>query len=383
MGEAFDRTTRAIEVDRSGRSVLALAIGAALLIVWVGWMTLARVPVRAVSEQARIEAALAPREVQAAVTGAIVGIEVRLGDPVRQGDPLVRLDDAAARAAVADAEAVRDGLDAQTERLTSTRGALAGVAQLDAAARSSAAAAARADADQGRIAAQQAVAEAATAEALAGSGAIGAQELDRARSDARRLELDAAAREQVWRQLSSERAGGERGGDVDLGRLDQELADLASQRARAEVAASAARAELARHTLTAPVDGRVGALAVREVGGVVRVGDAVATIVPDGALRVVAWFAPATALGRVAPGQAARMRLDGFPWTTYGAVPARVDRIGEEPDERGRVRVELAVLPEEDAAVPLRHGLPGQVEVEVERVAPATLILRAAGRRSP
>jgi len=113
---------------------------------------------------------------------------------------------------------------------------------------------------------------------------------------------------------------------------------------------------------------------------VVRIGDPIATVVPAGGLRAVAWFAPAAALGRIAPGQPAQMRLDGFPWTAFGAVPARVERIADEPDEAGRIRVELALDPADDAAIPLQHGLPGVVEVEVERLSPAALALRAAGR---
>ena len=45
----------------------------------------------------------------------------------------------------------------------------------------------------------------------------------------------------------------------------------------------------------------------------------------------------------------------------------------------GRVRVELDVLPS-DTEVPLQHGLPGTLEVEVERTSPLVLVLRAAGK---
>jgi membrane fusion protein (multidrug efflux system) len=31
--------------------------------------------------------------------------------------------------------------------------------------------------------------------------------------------------------------------------------------------------------------------------------------------------------------------------------------------------------------VPMQHGLPGTIEVEVERISPAALVLRAVGRR--
>jgi hypothetical protein len=55
-------------------------------------------------------------------------------------------------------------------------------------------------------------------------------------------------------------------------------------------------------------------------------------------------FLPPAALGRIQPGQPARLRPDAAP------------------------------------PIPLQHGLPGTVEVEVDHVPPATLVLRTAGR---
>jgi hypothetical protein len=46
----------------------------------------------------------------------------------------------------------------------------------------------------------------------------------------------------------------------------------------------------------------------------------------------------------------------------------------------GRVRVELA-LTGRPAGMRLQHGLPGRVEIEVERLSPAALVMRAAGLR--
>ena len=46
----------------------------------------------------------------------------------------------------------------------------------------------------------------------------------------------------------------------------------------------------------------------------------------------------------------------------------------------GRVRVELAAHPDPGSQIPLQHGLPGTVEVQVERISPVMLVLRAAGR---
>ena len=74
------------------------------------------------------------------------------------------------------------------------------------------------------------------------------------------------------------------------------------------------------------------------------------------------------------------MKLDGFPWTQYGTLPIRVHRVGTEP-RSGVVRVELSIPESARFPVPVEHGLPGAVEIEVDRLSPFALVLRAAGRR--
>ena len=101
-------------------------------------------------------------------------------------------------------------------------------------------------------------------------------------------------------------------------------------------------------------------------------------VVPPGTLKVLADFLPSAALGRIQAGQPARLRLEGFPWTQYGAVSATVASVASEVRD-GRVWVELAVRPEAAPLIPLQHGLPGTIEVEVDYVSPATLGLRTAG----
>ncbi|HBL26462.1 MAG TPA: hypothetical protein DD490_06475, partial [Acidobacteria bacterium] len=53
--------------------------------------------------------------------------------------------------------------------------------------------------------------------------------------------------------------------------------------------------------------------------------------------------------------------------------------LGSEPRD-GRIRVELTLRPRPGSRLPLQHGLPGTVEVEVEKVSPAVLVLRTVGK---
>jgi membrane fusion protein (multidrug efflux system) len=73
------------------------------------------------------------------------------------------------------------------------------------------------------------------------------------------------------------------------------------------------------------------------------------------------------------------MRLDGFPWAQYGSVEAKVVRVaGEIRDNALRVELVLQASPGSNAYV--QHGLSGTVEIGTERLAPAVLVLRAAGQ---
>jgi membrane fusion protein (multidrug efflux system) len=101
-------------------------------------------------------------------------------------------------------------------------------------------------------------------------------------------------------------------------------------------------------------------------------------ILPSGKVQVIAEFEPSAAFGKLHPGQHAVLRLQGFPWAQYGTISARVSKVAGEIRD-GKVRVELAVVNIPGSRIPIQHGLPGSVEVEVERITPAALILRLAG----
>jgi len=158
--------------------------------------------------------------------------------------------------------------------------------------------------------------------------------------------------------------------------LDRQHGELVSELAAAQAEVARLDHEIELHTIRTPVAGTLGEIVTLRPGAVLHAGDGIATVVPAGALQVVAEYAPA-ALGRIAPGQPARVRLDAYPWTRFGTLDARVVRVGSETRE-GTIRVELAI---EHAPVPTRHGLSGTVEIEVERLSPAALALRAIGAR--
>ncbi len=136
--------------------------------------------------------------------------------------------------------------------------------------------------------------------------------------------------------------------------------------------------EIKDRIIVAPVSGRLDEVGPLRTGSVVTAAQKLAVVIPPGKPQVVASF-PVVVVGRIQKGQSARLRLDGFPWTQFGTVPAEVTEVGTEPVD-GMIRVELTLQPGPDSGVPVEHGLTGSVEIEVERASPAVLVLRAAGQ---
>ncbi|MBK7764914.1 MAG: HlyD family type I secretion periplasmic adaptor subunit [Sulfuritalea sp.] len=130
-------------------------------------------------------------------------------------------------------------------------------------------------------------------------------------------------------------------------------------------------------TLTAPVDGTVQQLAVRTVGGVVTPAQALMVIVPrDDALEVEA-FLENKDIGFVNAGQEAEVKIETFPFTKYGTIPASLVHVSrdaindtrEDEKRRGpiystRARLERATMQVEDKTVNLSAGMAVTVEIK-------------------
>ncbi len=99
-------------------------------------------------------------------------------------------------------------------------------------------------------------------------------------------------------------------------------ADFKRGQAQQEQAKAEQRARLT--TLTAPVAGTVQQLGAHTTGGVVTEAQALMVIVPDGAQVTAEVTLENKDIGFVAPGQDAEIKLETFPYTRYGTVPAKV-----------------------------------------------------------
>jgi len=125
-------------------------------------------------------------------------------------------------------------------------------------------------------------------------------------------------------------------------------------------------------TLTAPVDGTVQQLAVRTVGGVVTPAQVLMVIVPkDDALEVEA-FLENKDIGFVNAGQQAEVKIETFPFTKYGTIPASLTHVSRDAindEKRGpiystRARLQRATMQVEDKTVNLSAGMAVSVEIK-------------------
>jgi multidrug resistance efflux pump len=368
----------ALAIDGFRRSRLGTLLVAALLGSWAAWFVLARVVLYEVSATARLEVDQAAHLVEAQVAGRVKATHLVLGQEVQVGDVLVELEADAQQFLL---EEMRVQLTALAPQLTALDAEIAAEEEAQ-----------REDQQAGQMALDQARARHREAEAAVQLSAEEAErmallrarnyiaELDllRARTEAHQRQAAANALRLEIGRLEWDRRAQRSNRKVRLERLRREATQLEGQMASAAAAIERLEYEIERRRIRAPVTGRLGEVASLRIGAVVREGDKLGAVVPPGTLKAVADFLPPAALGRIHPGQPAWLRLEGFPWTQYGAIAAMVTSVASEVRD-GQVRVELAVRPNPAPPIPVQHGLPGTVEVEVDRVSPATLVLRTAG----
>ena len=379
VSTAFSRATRTLEGDGFSRSLAGLFLSIVLLGAWASWFFFSHVDRYEVSDTARLEVERASHVVQLPVDGRVTASRLALGADVKPGDVLLELDSHAERLQMQEEQARLSSIPSQEAALR---------AEIQAAeqARRDEQQASAAAADQGRAQQREAEANAQFAEQdeerlrrLRADGLVPDREYVRARADAQSRRAGVDGFQAALTRLLREQRTREADREVRLRQIQEEITRLEAQRAASVAAIDRLRYEIERHTVRAPIGGRLGGVEILRAGSVVGEGDKLCSIVPSGEVKVIAEFAPQAAIGRVRPGQSARMRLQGFPWTQYGSLAATVQNVGSEVRE-GRVRVELAIDPNNHSAIPIQHGLPGLVEVHIERVSPATLALRAAGR---
>ena len=375
----FSKTTQSLALDSPRLVVGSLALAGLSLLAWLAWFGLGDVTVYEVSRDARLEVGSAPREVSSLQAGRLTRSHLVIGQKVRAGDVLVELDSKPQQLRLAEAEArlplypakiasLRREIDYLNRMMADEQGAgQAAVRAADARLRGATAASAFARDAAARISSDAATGGSSAAEAVraAADARKAASERDISAAELSRLGMDSRLRADQAR--------------VQVEKLGRDLLATQAEAGSTRDLVAQLRLEVANLQVRAPVSGVVGETRPLSAGAYVAPGQKLATIIPQGDLLIVADFDPTTALGRIHPGQTARFRLEGFPWVQYGTIEASAVRVAGEIRDQS-LRAEFKIKRDATRGLVLRHGLPGRLEVRVETVSPARLLLRSAGR---
>jgi len=380
MAAAFAQSMRALAVDRGRGSLTGLITVCALLGGWGVWFVGARVALYEVTQTARLEVDQAGHPIATPVAGRIVTTHLRVGRAVQAGDVLAELDAEAPRLQYEEARVRLTALTAQ-RRARRQEFTAEQVAQQDE--RQAARVAldeARARSHEAEVAARAATEQADIFVRLDARSLASRLELLRTKADADQKRAAADTLRLAISRLERDQRTKDSDRTARITQFSREVTQLDGDIRTAEATLARLAHTIDQTLVRAPITGHLGEVATLHPGAVVRQGDTLGVVLPAGVLQVVAFFLPAIALGRVQPGQPARLRLDGFPWAQYGSLAGTVTSVATEARD-GVIRVELRLEPATSTAIPLQHGLPGTLEIEVERISPATLVLREVGKR--
>ena len=240
----------------------------------------------------------AERPIKSPLAGVVAQILVKEGAEVRRGQPLIRLDPDVSekrRSTVLE----QTGLERQ-RFAEQTRAVEARKESLQA----------RIDALRQSMATEQQILS--QIEPLAREGGVQQVQVLQQRNRVQQLRSEVAQAEANLREVQAE-----------LVRLRQEslrnLSDLDRQRVEVREAQE-------QELLLAPADGVVFDLVPASAGYAVSPGETLLKVVPNGRLEAKVFFSNRE-VGFVKPGQTAQVRVDAFPFTQFGSIPARIKAV--------------------------------------------------------
>ena len=313
-------------------------------------------------------------QVTALSPGPVAKIFVVETQAVKAGDPLVVIDDADARIAVAQAEAALGQAERKVKGYFASDTALAGqfdARQADVHRADAQITAAKADVERARL-------DLSRRQALVGQGAVSGDELTSAQNRFANAQAALTAAQAVRAQALASRAAA-----IGTREVNTALISGVSVRENPEVKAAqarldAARLALARTVVRAPTDGVVARKSV-QVGQQVAVGTPMMAVVPTAQAYVDANFKEVQ-LDKVVPGQPVVLTSDlygggvkfhgkvrglaGGTGSAFSLIPAQ-NASGNWIKVVQRVPVRITLDPAELAKHPLRVGLSMKAKIDV------------------
>jgi multidrug resistance efflux pump len=375
MAINFSETLASIHADLHQRSIFFSVVLGMLLLCWFGWLLW--VP-QTMTKQAKgvIEIDQPTLLLVASVAGRIDSVNLREGDLVKANEPLITIN----------SEDEAKQISALTHSLEKQQNALVALHKtheselqaltVDIAALEQHQKNAQAQADTVRAQYDQ---QAKTVNLLSSiHSAVSKIELSREELSLKQIQERLLTKQQDFAHFQVQHKQAVARRDVLLAGFTQENANQQSRIAALEAELSLQQQLLKHKTLSAPKAAKVAEVMPLQIGQWINSGDQLATLFPEGALRVVAHFKPIDALGYLQLGQNASIRVDNFPWLQYGSLNAKVVQI-DQAERQGAIRVVLALTGASTLAV--QHGMSATVSVAIASATPWQLLLQSLGRR--
>lgn len=165
--------------------------------------------------------------------------------------------------------------------------------------------------------------------------------------------------------------------------LEVDMTQLKANIAETQNLLDSAKAKLKQHYLTAPVNGVVFSLNIRNVGEVIQPGQIVTAVAPHNAPLVLSASLPNQEAGFVKKGMPVKVKIDAYPYQDYGIIPGKIVSISPStrPDERlGEVyQVQVALehnyVTAKQQTIKLKAGQTATAEIVTDRYRIADMLL--------
>ena len=156
--------------------------------------------------------------------------------------------------------------------------------------------------------------------------------------------------------------------------LEIELSQLQAKIAESQIQLASANARLEQNYLYAPVDGVISSLNVRNIGEVLQAGQSVAEIAPKDAPLILLANLPTREAGFVKAGMAVQIKLDAYPYQSYGLVTGKVIEISADakPDQQSGSFYQVRVSLDRDYV----NSNSGKVTFKAGQTANAEIVIR-------
>lgn len=374
MAINFSDTLASINADLNRRTIFFSFVIGVLLLLWFCWLFL--VPL-SITKQAigRFDTGQPAIAITTSVNGRIEKIQLTSGDFVNKGDPLIVInsddeqkqiitlqkslnEQQAALAAMADSQT------SELQALTILRNSLATKIEST-----------RAQLTNAQTQYNQ---QNTMVELLQGATiAVSKIEIQKEQLQLQQIHEHLLVTRQLVKTTQTESDQAAEQESLLRARFAQDIAHQQSRIAALEVQLAEQQQAAAHKILRAPKAARVAEVMPLQQGQWIPVSTTLATLVPEGELRVVAQFNPVDAQGYLHVGQNAKVQVDGFPWLQYGALNAQVLQVNE-AERDGTIRVLLGLTGNNH--LPIQQGMTAKIIVNVAAATPWELLLQSLGR---